>query len=311
MGDEFLLRHTPDPTVEVAPSVLATRRALAEAATNLLVIRDSALETGWPWRDDEADVRYGLYRAIEAIEEAAADVARILRASGAHRTPAAERIAPATAARWDLHGLLASMDDATLDRHPGAGEWTARETLGHVVNGQRAYGWYTAWWAARPITEPAPDGVPDAVRDAAGLPDEETEGEGTVSEIRARLDAILDLSAGRLAHLEDDGLSRPARWAGIPVTIGFRLGRWSSHVIEHTVQLDKAMAALRRRPSEVERLVRHIHAAYGRLEALVFPMAAPLLTVPDARGRSVDSTLLALGLDLVADARSARAAAGA
>ena len=95
------------------------------------------------------------------------------------------------------------------------------------------------------------------------------------------------------------------------MTIGFRLGRWSSHVIEHTVQLDKAMTALRRRPSEVERLVRHIHAAYGRLEALVFPMAAPLLAVPDARGRSVDATLLALGAELVADARSARAAAGA
>lgn len=311
MTDEFLLRHTPDPTIEVAASVRATRRALDEASANLLVIRDSALETGWPWREGEADVRYGLYRAIEAIEEAAAEVARILRDTGARRTPAAERIAPATAARWHLHGLLVAMDDATLDRHPGAGEWTARQTLGHIVNGQRAYGWHTAWWAARPLGEPVPDGVPELVRDAAGLPDEEAEGEGTVAEIRARLDEILDLSAGRLAHLEDDGLVRPARWAGIPVTIGFRLGRWSSHILEHTVQLDKTMAALKRRPSEVERLVRHIHVAYGRLEALVFPMAAPALTSPDARGRSVDATLLALGAELVADAKSARAAAGA
>jgi hypothetical protein len=311
MPDRLIDPPAPAPAVDVAPSILEARRALAEAASNLLSIRDSALETGWPWRSDEADVRYGLYREIEAIEEAAADVARILRDTGARRTPAAERIAPATAARWDLQGLLVAMDDALLDRHPGAGEWTARQTLGHIISGQRAYGWYTAWWAARPSGEPAPDGVPEAVRDAAGLPDEEIEGLGSVAELRARLDDILDLSAGQLAHLEDDDLGRPARWSGIPVTVGFRLGRWSTHVLEHTVQLDKAMLALRRRPSEVERLVRHIHAAYGRLEALVFPMAAPLLGVPDPRGRSVDSTLRALGAELVADAKSARTAAGA
>jgi hypothetical protein len=311
MTDEFLLRHTPGPTLEVPASVRAARTALGRTSADLLAIPDSALESGWPWRDDEADVRYGLYRAIEAIEEAAAEVARILRGTGATRTPAAERIAPATVARWDLHGLLVSMDDPTLDRHPGAGEWTARQTLGHIVGSQRGYGWFTAWWASRPIDEPVPDGVPEAVRDQAGQPDDEAEGTGGVADIRARLDEILDLSAGRLAHLDDVGLARPARWAGIPVTIGFRLGRWSSHVLEHTVQLDKALAAMRRRPTEVEGLVRHIHRAYGRLEALVFPMATPALAVPDPRGRSVDGVLGALGAELIADAASARAAAGA
>ncbi len=311
MTDEFLLRHTPDPTLEVAPSVGALRRAVSEAAMDLLAIPNSALESGWPWRNDEADVRYGLYRAIEAIEEAAADSTRILRATGAARTPAAERIAPATAARWDLHGLLVSLDDRTLDRHPGGEEWTARETLGHIVSGQRAYGWFTAWWASLPPGEPPPDRVPETVARDSGLPDEDAEAEGSIATIRERFDATLDLAAGRLAHLDDDGLARPARWSGVPVTVGFRLGRWSSHVIEHTVQLDKTLASLGRQPSEVERLVRIVHAAYGRLEALVFPIAAPLLAATDDRGRSVDLVLRALGPELVADARSARAAAGA
>jgi hypothetical protein len=309
--DAFLIRQTPEPALEIAPAILAIRRDLATAATDLLAIPDTALETGWPWRDDEADIRYGLYRAIEAIEEAGAEVARILRGTGAERSPAAERMAAATIARWDLHGLLASMDDATLDRHPGGGEWTARQALGHIVSGQRAYSWFTAWWATRPLDEPTPDGVPDAVRDDAGLPDDEAEGEGSVADIRARFDAIVDLSAARLAFLDDEGLARPARWAGIPVTVGFRIGRWSSHVVEHTLQLDKTALALRRSPSEVERLVRLIHAAWGRVEALVFPMAPSWLATPDARGRSVEAILTALGAELVADARSARSAADA
>jgi hypothetical protein len=52
-----------------------------------------------------------------------------------------------------------------------------------------------------------------------------------------------------------------------------------------------------------------IHAAYGRLEALVFPMAPTWLTRADSRGRSAEAVLAALGAELVADARSARAAA--
>ncbi len=86
--DAFLLAHTPDPTLPVAPAVRDLRAALAASTADLLAIPDSALETGWPWRDDEADVRYGLYRAIEAIEEATVERARILRDTGASRSPA-------------------------------------------------------------------------------------------------------------------------------------------------------------------------------------------------------------------------------
>jgi hypothetical protein len=307
--DAFLLAHSPGPTVPVARSVGQLRDSLAQATLDLSLIRDASLETGWRWGDDEADVRYGLYRCIEAIDDAAVEVARILRDTGGRRTPSAARIAGATAARWDLHGLLATMDSADLDRHPAATDWTVRETLGHIVGGQRAYGWFTAWWASRPPDEPVPDSIPPAVVAASGLPDEDTEGSGTLTEVRARFDAVLDLAAGRSAHLDDEGIARPARWAGIPVTVGFRLGRWSSHLVEHTLQIDKTMALLGRSPSEVGRLIRLIHAAHGRLEAHVFPIDSSTLAVADPRGRSVDQVLESLARDLVVNARSARDAA--
>jgi hypothetical protein len=40
---------------------------------------------------------------------------------------------------------------------------------------------------------------------------------------------------------------------------------------EHTVQIDKTLAWLGREPSEVERLVRRLAIAWGRLEAHVWP----------------------------------------
>jgi uncharacterized damage-inducible protein DinB len=179
-------------------------------------------------------------------------------------------IAATTATRWELHGLLAGIGDDLLDRDPGGGEWTIRQTLAHVVHTQRAYGWFTAWWHSR-RDAPAhdfPPAVPDDV--ASELPDEADEAPGSVPEIQARLDDILDLSAGRLGALDADGLAARARWSGYAVTVGFRLGRWASHMREHTVQVEKTLAMLGIEPSEVDRLVRLVLAAYGRLEASAF-----------------------------------------
>ena len=77
-----------------------------------------------------------------------------------------------------------------------------------------------------------------------------------------------------------------ARWAGLPVTIDFRLGRYGSHIREHTVQIDKTLAMLGRQPSEVERLVRLILATYGRLEGLLVGRRPDDLDRPLATGAS-------------------------
>ncbi len=105
----------------------------------------------------------------------------------------------------------------------------------------------------------------------ATLPDEDgPEQAGTLDQIRARLDATLDLSAERLAGMPEERLAYGGRWSGFAVSLGFRLGRWSSHIREHTIQVEKTLAMLGRAPTEPERLVRLTLAAYGRAEAVVF-----------------------------------------
>ena len=93
---------------------------------------------------------------------------------------------------------------------------------------------------------------------------------GSLDDIRARLDTILDLSAERLAGLPEDRLGFGTRWSGFAVSIAFRLGRWSSHIREHAIQVEKTLAMIGRTPTEPERLVRLALAAYGRAEAVVF-----------------------------------------
>jgi hypothetical protein len=74
-------------------------------------------------------------------------------------------------------------------------------------------------------------------------------------------------SGGRPAA---DRLVLAARWQGFPVDIGFRLGRWSSHLREHTIQVEKTLVMLGHTPTEVDRLIRLVLAAWGRAEAAVY-----------------------------------------
>jgi hypothetical protein len=78
------------------------------------------------------------------------------------------------------------------------------------------------------------------------------------------------MSAERMAGLPDDRLDLGSAWSGFHVSIGFRLGRWASHIREHTIQVEKTYALIGHVPSEPARLVRHVLAGYGRAEAVVF-----------------------------------------
>ena len=308
---QFLAAHAPAPIATPAPSVAQTRSALETAGRDLAAIPDSALERTWRWRDRDTDVRYGLFRTLESVEQATAAIAAVLGATGAARSAAALRVAPSTVARWALHGRLVGLDDGWLDQIGKEGEWTVRETLAHIVGGQRGYVAYNAWYLTR-VSDDRPSDAERAALDAeAGLPEEAEEGAGTLADVRARLDETFDEGAAYLGSIPEAELRHRAWWSGIPVDLEFRLGRLSSHAIEHTIQVDKTLSWLEYLPSEAQRIVGDVYAAWGRLEALVFPIDPTALTKQDEAGRSVDSVLGDLATQIVADAKSTRAAAEA
>ena len=205
--------------------------------------------------------------------------------------PAIPALCAMAAARWELHGALAGLYPADCDADPGGGEWTVRQTVAHIIASQHSYGLYTAWWRRQGIRpgDPLPE-PPDDLDEPAW--DEAIAADGTTDEIRKRLHLALDGAASRLKDLTPDDIDLAARWAGLPVTVGFRQGRWSSHMAEHTVQVDKTLAWLGREPSEVERLARRLAVAWGRLEALVWPgdpAEASLALAADAARRAAET----------------------
>jgi DinB superfamily len=273
-GDAPLYDLTDPALVRPLPGALAVARAdVLAAARDLLAIPESALTKPWAWRPgSEEEVRYAAYRAGEALEQAEIEARTLAFSNDPGESQAARIVGPTTAARWDLHGLLVPLGETLLDADPGGGEWSLRLVLGHTIGSQRGYAWTAAWVQAHGFDatdRAAQVRVPEAFFDS--MPDDQTtEAMGSLADLRARLDAILDLSSERLAGTPDELLQIPTRWSGFPVTLGFRYGRWSSHIREHTIQAEKTLALLGHIPSEPDRLVRLVLSAYGRAEAVVF-----------------------------------------
>jgi len=312
LSEPSVLTLPPVLTAPAAPdlpdSLIRARAALNAAATDYLAIPDAALTKVWLFRgvDPEDGVRYGIYRGGETIEVADAELEASLAGAPA-RTPGAIRSAPATIARWALQGRLAGLDDALLDRVPREGEWTLRQTLAHTIGGQRGYGVFTRWWLSQPLGAARPARI-SAEADAAldrELPPEASEAEGSVAEIRSRLDQVLDEWALRVADLDEFALAASAMWSGVPVDVDFRIGRWASHIREHTLQIDKTLDWLGYQPSEPARIVRDMLTTWGRLEAGIFP------STPEGTDAAVAEILARCADQLISDATGAREAAEA
>ena len=298
-ADDPLIEFTEGiPERRIPDALLAARRDVMAAVADLATITDADLETPWSWKgDSEVELRYGFYRLVEDFELAGIDAAAAVRASNAQRGRAADLIAPATAARWDLHGLLLQLPDAAWDADPGDDQWTVRATLGHIIGGQRGYAAVTAWWQAQalPVGPNLPTARPDHIYDV--LPSDEEEGSGAPAEVRARLDEVLDVSTERLAGLPPERLAYGTRWVGFALDIGFRLGRWSSHIREHTIQVEKTLVMIGHTPTEVDRLIRLILAEWGRAEAVIYGFAdggkaIATLAAAAARARGTAEDLL-------------------
>jgi hypothetical protein len=84
----------------------------------------------------------------------------------------------------------------------------------------------------------------------------------------ARLAVARAETQRRLAELPPVTLSRPSIWAGYEIDVRSRLHRFAAHVVEHTIQCEKTLAATGHKEEEGRRIVRRIFTARGELEGL-------------------------------------------
>jgi hypothetical protein len=217
---------------------------------------EQALGRPWAFQDKPMDVRYALYRTLEDAQEVLVDLA-------ARPHPESRRIlALAQRAFGDLRGLVIGVPDKLLEQAPRAGEWSVGEVLRHVVAIERRYAIQTLWAVER--TDGDPVRVPaDRLPSTAPL-----EIPGGVGEILARIAEARAETNRSLGSIAPALMTRPTGWMHYEVDVRFRLHRFGAHLIEHTVQCEKTLAALGWPLTEGRRIVRRLTALLGEIEGL-------------------------------------------
>ena len=237
-------------------------------------------------------MRYALYNALEE-EQRAASTAQVAA------TESARILELAQIAFGRLRGVLTGVDDELLDREPAAGEWSLRRTLAHAIGVERSYRANTELALVRgdgdPLSLPQDPDIP--VRTATGdyrrpRPDPADTAGGLLDIVAAfaRRRAETDAS---LSALNDMQLRRPSQWGAVHdsavIDVRFRLHRFASHIVEHTVQCEKAIESLGVTLNDPQAVVRAIGAARGAHErrssrAALDALDAALLARCDAIG---------------------------
>jgi hypothetical protein len=246
-----------------------------DSMTRMAVLNDEQMAMPWKWRPEGEvlEIRDIFHRSLEAEHAQATAVAAI----GSAETVAA--LVLAQRAAGDLCGLLAGQPDDILGRAPAPGEWSLRETMGHVIDTEAGFRVKTLWAVDRLGDDPMepPEGMRPHSPDVSG---------DTASWIAMLLEQRATTDA-EFMRVGSDELARPSTWVGHPVDARFRLHRPASHLIEHTNQCEKVLHAIGHDPGEARQLVRAIWAARGGHERLSDP--GSLARVDEALAARVDS----------------------
>ena len=186
-----------------------------------------------------------------------------------------------------LRGLLAALDDDLLDRAPAEGEWSVRETMVHAIAVERSYRANTQHALVRRDDEPLR--LPADRRPKADPADTS----GGVLDILAAFANRRAETDAALAGLDARQLVRPSQWGPYEVMhqidVRFRLHRFASHIVEHTVQCEKAMESIGITLNDPRAVVRAIGAMRGAHErrsprSVLDALDAALIARADAVG---------------------------
>jgi DinB superfamily len=226
------------------------------ALRRFAALDEEALGRPWPFRDRPMDVRYALYRTLEDAQEVYVDVAGRPHPESRRILSLAER------AFGDLRGLLVGVPVELLDKSPHQGEWPLRETLRHMLVVERRYALQTQWAIERGDSESVR--IPD---DRLPTP-AQIDVSGEIGDILQRIGEARTETHRRLGDVAPAAMTRPTVWVHYEVDVRFRLHRFAAHLVEHTIQCEKILAALGWRSTEGRRIVRRLAAMIGEIEGL-------------------------------------------
>lgn len=239
---------------------------------------EADLEQPWRWRKHDEGVRFAFIGTYHELRDLAVSLAAQRAQQGPSLTRAQRALFAYHAAYRDLQAVLIGVTEEMYDQKPAPSEWPLRYILGHIANTERTFFTLVHYGVERQRDgEERPSPLPDDEVDKVAGPRSEfvamMENEG-LAEMLAFYDARHTTALTEFAVITDEELAGLSLWwEGEAYSLQYRLHRFDAHLRQHTIQVEKTLAAIGHPPSEAKRLLRLIYNALAEVEAATFGAA--------------------------------------
>jgi len=251
--------------------------AVEDFAHLMLPLSESDLARSWAWKDhDEEGVRFAFFVTIQELRQLAVALA-------------SERKPPTQAQRilgqyhvqcMDLQAVVLGLSAEDSERAPAEGEWPVRRVYGHILGADITFsavvryaleGHRAGTWTPEEMSDE------DELRLIGMSADEyKTLTRSLLSDMQTYHRKLHTDILDEFSSITDEELDLPATfWEETRFPIRHRLHRFEAHIVQHTVQIDKTLAAIGLAPVESKRLIRYLYAALAQTESALIGTEAP------------------------------------
>ena len=245
--------------------------AVENFAVLILPLSEKDLEREWIWKDhDEEGIRFACFVTLQELRHLAVELSTL----HAKPTSAQHILGQYHAAYMDLQAAIFGLTEEDADKVPAEGEWQVRRVYAHILSAEINF-----TIAVRYALEKhrASAWTPEKASDEdeyrlAGMSEGEfrvlLEGpfEGMLAYHRDLHPMILE----EFGNITDEELDLSSTfWEETRFPIQHRLHRYEAHYTQHTIQIDKTLAAIGNAPTESMRLIRKLYAALAEAEGMM------------------------------------------
>lgn len=245
-----------------------------EKFTQVMIGRpDADLEQAWAWNEyDSEGIRFAFFRTYEELRELAVRIEAERAGSRRPLTSAQRILGRYQAAYRDLQSVLLGVAPDQMNQAPGGKEWTIRRVLAHVMSTDVNF-YVVVRYALDGYR--ANDGRPrvtpdDTWNEIVGMEDDPLKAlfDGSAEAILAYHAGLNQRILVEFAGITQEELSAPSRyWESYDLDLRFRLHRFESHLRQHTIQVEKTLAATGAARTEVGQLARMLYRGLADVEA--------------------------------------------
>lgn len=254
-------------------SIQALSYVVESFARDHQAMPDADLEIPWVWQDYDEGVRFAFFRILEELHTLAARLESLRLRQGNPTSTAQKIMAQHHLAFRDLEAILLGVDDALAEMATREDEWPIKETLRHIVQAEIGFLLINRYTIERErSSEELPMEMPegDFYQAIGKEPARQEVKSGTYSSLLSAFRDLESRVAETFATVTDSELPLPAvYWENEPYPLEFRLHRFESHLRQHSIQIEKTLAALERPVTETRRLLRMIYNALGEVEGVL------------------------------------------